>query len=41
MPDAPEFDRDEHLGSADYRSALSTYYGFGASLAGSPAAGAA
>ncbi|MET9699940.1 PRC-barrel domain containing protein [Streptomyces sp. NPDC006529] len=30
---APQFDRDRHLGTADYRSALSTYYGFGASFA--------
>ncbi|CAM5319144.1 hypothetical protein SAVIM338S_00732 [Streptomyces avidinii] len=41
IEDAPEFDRAKHLGSADYRSALSTYYGFGASLAGRPAARAA
>lgn len=37
IEDAPEFDRDKHLGNADYRSELSTYYGFGASLAGRPA----
>ncbi|MFZ3468202.1 PRC-barrel domain-containing protein [Streptomyces sp. 4.24] len=37
IADAPEFDRDEHLGSAEYRSALSAYYGFGASLTGRPA----
>ncbi|MEU8461685.1 PRC-barrel domain-containing protein [Streptomyces sp. NPDC029003] len=32
LKNAPEFDRERHLGHADYRSALSTYYGFGASV---------
>ncbi|MER5726750.1 PRC-barrel domain-containing protein [Streptomyces sp. NPDC002138] len=38
IKDAPEFDREKHLGAADYRSELSTYYGFGASFARRPAA---
>ncbi|MFD7033944.1 PRC-barrel domain containing protein [Streptomyces sp. NPDC059917] len=37
IEEAPDFDRDKHFGSADFRSELSTYYGFAASRTGRPA----
>ncbi|WP_354381119.1 PRC-barrel domain containing protein [Streptomyces sp. PvR034] len=37
IEEAPDFDRDKHFGSADFRSELSTYYGFGGSRTGRPA----
>ncbi|MFF2573089.1 PRC-barrel domain-containing protein [Streptomyces sp. NPDC058084] len=36
IKDAPEFHRDKHLGEPRYRDELSTYYGLGGPLGGSP-----
>ncbi|OKK22035.1 PRC domain containing protein [Streptomyces sp. CB00455] len=37
IKDAPEFDRDKHLGNADYHAEVGTYYGTGAPFGGRPA----
>ncbi|MFE4967374.1 PRC-barrel domain containing protein [Streptomyces sp. NPDC056660] len=36
IKDAPEFDRDKHLGDHGYRDELGTYYGTGGALFGGP-----
>ncbi|MFB7648843.1 PRC-barrel domain-containing protein [Streptomyces sp. NPDC056085] len=37
IKNAPEFDRDKHLGNSGYNEELGTYYGTGAPFGGRPA----